>query len=498
MKAVILAAGVGSRLRPLTNVKPKTMVQVNGKPMLGYLLDNLLENGIQQIVLCVGYKAETIINYCKHEYPTLNFTFVHNTDYAITNNMYSLYLARDHLNEDIILMNADLVFDSSIIKYLKEHKGSCVAVEEGTYNEESMKVTVSDNIITGISKKINKEDAYGCSIDVYKICKEDLSTLLSEMDDIIVNKNDRNQWTEVLLDNLFKSKKLIAKPSSVPKNSWFEIDNFDDLAQAELLFNEKIKELKNKKIFFIDRDGTLTLGDRIMAGSNSFLELLSFKNKIFYILTNNSSKTPRQHYEQFNRAGLKLKEHNVLVSLQPTLLYLKQEGFTNLFWVANERVSKYIREQGFVFDDSNPQAVLLTYDDEINYAKLKKIISFIRKGYPYYATHLDTLCPTNEGLIPDIGTFIQVIETATGSLPNKTFGKPNLDFIKPILDKHGLCEKDAVIIGDRLYTDIKLAENSEMTSVLVLTGETKREDYEFSDVDADIIVPDLKTLGNYL
>lgn len=201
MKAVILAAGIGSRLRPITDEKPKTLVNVNNKPMLGYILDALSWVYIKEVVICVGYKASHIINYCKSKYPQFKFYFIENKEYDTTNNMYSLYLAKKQLDDDIVLMNADLIFDKDIVKGLLKSKGSRVAVDKGIYIEESMKITVNNSgIISGISKKINKEDAYGSSIDVYKIEKDSLDVVVDEMKRIIEDESDRNQWTEVMLN----------------------------------------------------------------------------------------------------------------------------------------------------------------------------------------------------------------------------------------------------------------------------------------------------------
>jgi len=488
MKAIILAAGIGSRLRPMTNEKPKTLVRVNNKPMLGRIIDSLYENGIKDVVICTGFESSQIINYCKNNYSFINFHFVENREYEDTNNMYSLFLAKEYLNDDIILMNADLVFDSEIIKGLIKQEGTAVAVDKGRYIEESMKIIVKDGIIKSISKKINEGDAYGCSIDIYKISGEDTRLLIEEMEVIIRDKKDRNQWTEVMLDNLFSSGKIKAKPFNIGNNRWYEIDNYDDLSKAEILFNDNISKLKNKKIFFLDRDGTLTLGENVIEGALDFLNYLKKENKYFFVATNNSSLTPKEHLGRFNKLGLNLKEENILVSSISAINFLKNKGFKNIFWVANKNVSKYFEENGLVYDDRSPQALLITYDNEINYEKLKKLTNFVREGVPYYATHGDIVCPTANGSIPDIGTFIKVIEMTTGILPNKIFGKPNKSFIDPILEKYNLSYKDAVIIGDRLYTDIKLAENSEITSILVLTGETKREDYENSEIRSDIVI----------
>ena len=104
------------------------------------------------------------------------------------------------------------------------------------------------------------------------------------------------------------------------------------------------------------------------------------------------------------------------------------------------------------------------------------------------------LCPSIKGLIPDIGTFINMFKEATGRMPDKTFGKPLKDIIKPVLLKHKLEYKDSVIIGDRLYTDIKMANNSKMISILVLSGETNKSDIKSSKIKPDVILNNIGEL----
>lgn len=500
MKAIILAAGIGSRLQPMTNKKPKTLVDVNGKPMLGHIIDAINSiNEVDEIIICTGFESSQIVNYCETNYKYNVFQYINNKDFQDTNNMYSLYLAKDFIDGDFLLMNADLVFDVDVIKGLFLMDGSAVAVDKGNYLEESMKVTVGkDGFILGISKKIKKEKAYGCSIDVYKISDEDSEKLISEMEDIIENQKDLNQWTEVVLDNLFRENKIKAKPFNIGKSRWYEIDNYKDLSKAEILFNENIKKLKSKKVYFIDRDGTLTLGGEVINGASDFIEKLKKKDKHFFVTTNNSSKSPREHFNKLKSIGLNIEEENILVSIQAAIKFLKESNKKRIFWVANKGVSSYLESEGLVFDDEKPQAILLTYDDQIDYRKLRKISYLVRKGIPYYATHCDIVCPSREGPIPDIGTFIKVIEMTAGKTPNKIFGKPNKNSIKPSLDELGLKFEDAVIIGDRLYTDISLAENSDVTSILVLTGETTREEYEESDIRSDIIISDLDEIIKYI
>lgn len=499
MKAVILAAGMGLRLVPITNTKPKTMVKVNGKPIISYIIDGLIKNGVVQIVVCIGYKSEKIIEYCKLNYSDVDLVFVPNKRYTETNNMYSLYLAREYLNEDFFLMNADVVFDEGVFGLLKKENTTSIAVDKGNYIEESMKVVVDEkNTIKAISKKILPQDSYGCSIDVYKINKADIPCLLSEMENIIEKNRDENQWTEVLLDKLFQNGKLVASPCNIGNNRWFEIDNYEDLQTAESLFSDKLKSLSGRKIYFIDRDGTLSIGNKKIEGIDHFINKLKEKNKEFYILTNNSSKSGSEHAAALTQMGIRVDGSNVLLSLDAALHYLGEKRMKEIYFVANEKVSSYIQSRGFIFNEANPHAVLLTYDTEITFQKLSTVSLLIKTGLPYFATHTDIVCPTEWGYVPDIGTFIEVIRLTAGRLPDKTFGKPSKDMVLSTLKNKNFTGKDAVVIGDRLYTDIKLAEGSDMASVLVLSGETKREDYEDSDVSADIVVKSVEDLIPYI
>ncbi len=238
MIGVILAAGMGSRLRPITKYIPKTLVEVNDKPIISYIIEALIENGINRIVICVGYKKNKIISFCKENYPNVDFKFVVNDEYKETNNMYSLYLAQSLLKEDLILMNGDVIVDSQIIKEIIKEQHSCVAVDKDRYIEESMKIIVENKTIKHISKKIKKEEAYGSSIDVYKINKTDLEMLIHEIKYIVEIKGSKNLWTEVMLDSLFKSQKLKAYPYDIGNKKWSEIDNYNDLILARKLFKQ--------------------------------------------------------------------------------------------------------------------------------------------------------------------------------------------------------------------------------------------------------------------
>jgi len=492
-KAIILAAGIGSRLRPLTDTKPKTLVSVRAKPILGHTLEALTTNGITDIVIIVGYFSDKVRRFCRNTYPNVNFTFIENKEYLNTNNLYSLCLAREHINEDVFILNGDLVFDHSIIKDMKDATTSVVAIEVGRYLEESMKVRVESDRIVGISKGISPADAYGTSIDVYKFVKSDIDSLVAGLEKTLKNGGER-AWTEVAFDNLFASGALEARVCDIGKKQWMEIDTTDDLAEAELKFNPRALEIRDKKLFFVDNDGTLTLGAKVLPGAQDFLAALEKRGKPFYVLTNNSSLIPRDIVQKFAQRGMTLKEDQVLISTEAAMLFLKEQNVGRLFWVANEQASSWIKERGFVFDMEAPEALLLCYDTEITYEKITKLIELIRRGIPYYATHIDKVCPTEDGPIPDIGSFIEMVYASTGVQPLRVFGKPDKNFIEPILRARGVNAEDAVVIGDRTYTDMELASRAGAFSILVLSGETDIADYEASPGTAAIAAKNVGAL----
>lgn len=237
MKAVILAAGIGSRLRPLTNEIPKCMVEVNGTKIIEKQIKNLLKNNINDILVIVGYKQEKIRKYLQE-----NFSFVkiiENKKYLETNNMYSMSLAKEFINnESFIFMNADVFFEKKIITELLEDKREDLIVcDNGKYLEESMKIVINykEKNIEKISKQIVEKEAYGTTIDIYKLSKKSTIKFFNIIENYIKEKKEINMWTEVAIQELLKEEKFYSKDT---KFKWVEIDNFDDLRQAEELFKE--------------------------------------------------------------------------------------------------------------------------------------------------------------------------------------------------------------------------------------------------------------------
>lgn len=236
MKALILAAGLGTRLKPITNQKPKSLVPVNGKPIIMKQIENLHSNGIYSIVIVSGYKAGILERTIHESYPEIQI--IESINYAATNNMYSAYLARNIIgNHAFLMMNADVFFDVSVISSLVTCEApNAIATDIGNYFEESMKVVEKNGRLVRISKTITLEEALGSSIDVYKFSAEGGNAFLKKCTDYIEKKKEVKMWSEVALNDILSVVEFKACPIT---GRWLEIDNHDDLAAAERLFKEE-------------------------------------------------------------------------------------------------------------------------------------------------------------------------------------------------------------------------------------------------------------------
>ena len=237
MKALILAAGYGSRLAPLTDTLPKSLVPVNGKPILFKQIDNLYDCGVNDITVISGYRANMLEAAVHDRFRDVNI--IESVDYRTTNNMYSAWLAREAMaGEPFLMMNADVFFDASVIEALLAFEApDAIVTDIGFYLEESMKV-IEDGTgrLTHISKQIAPEEALGASIDVYKFSAEGGAAFFRKCAEYIEEKKELKLWSEVALDAILSEVVFRACPL---KGRWFEIDNHDDLAAAERIFADE-------------------------------------------------------------------------------------------------------------------------------------------------------------------------------------------------------------------------------------------------------------------
>ena len=258
-------------------------------------------------------------------------------------------------------------------------------------------------------------------------------------------------------------------------------------------------DLSRVRCFLLDMDGTFNLGSHLIEGSLHFIDVLRAQDKDFVFLTNNSSNHRHLYAEKITRLGLPIPEEKVFTSGEATAIYLKKnQPEALLYVVGTPALEEEFRQYGFHLVEHHPDVVVLGFDTTLTYAKLCKLCDFVREGLPYIATHPDVNCPTEIGYMPDIGAMIALVKASTGREPSLVVGKPNRMIVDTLAQKLNLNIEDLAMVGDRLYTDIALGKTSGITTCLVLSGETTRQDVEESVFQPDYIFENLGTIGDWL
>lgn len=232
----------------------------------------------------------------------------------------------------------------------------------------------------------------------------------------------------------------------------------------------------NKKVFFLDLDGTVYMGSNLIPGAKEFLHLLQDRGISFYFLSNNSSRSKRDYVEKLASLGIPTTEEKIILSTDGVIEFLSEKKIKDVYVVGTKSMKKMFIKAGFAVESDSPRFVVLGFDTELTYEKLKKASLFIQNGVELIATHPDLVCPTPEGFIPDTGSMLALFEKATGRKPFKIFGKPNAEMVAHVLKRHGASSQEVTMIGDRIYTDMELARRIPCDFVLVLSGETTEED----------------------
>ena len=183
MKAVILAAGMASRLRPLTDKCPKCLLTVGSRTLLQRTVDSIKAAGVDDLTVVTGYREEMIRSFLTEHYPDMRLTFIHNSEYQTTNNIYSLWLARPSVDgETFLLLDSDILFDPAIVKRIATTQGTALAVNTHKLGEEEMKVIADkDGCVTEISKTLDISRAMGESVGIEKMEADYSKALYSEL-----------------------------------------------------------------------------------------------------------------------------------------------------------------------------------------------------------------------------------------------------------------------------------------------------------------------------
>lgn len=234
MKAIILAAGIASRLRPLTDNTPKCLLKVGQKNILALTLDHIVANKIKDVIIVTGYLQEQITAFVNSHYPQLDVSFIYNEVYDSTNNIYSLWLTKEHMTgEDMLLMDSDIIFDEEIIRRLVHSPhANCLALKRHAVGEEEIKVKVdSSGRIEQIGKTILPSEALGESIGIEKFNAKLVSKLFAVLDQKIILEKEVNIFYEAAFQDLMNAGEDIYVVD-VTDCTCMEIDTVDDLNLA--------------------------------------------------------------------------------------------------------------------------------------------------------------------------------------------------------------------------------------------------------------------------
>ena len=264
--------------------------------------------------------------------------------------------------------------------------------------------------------------------------------------------------------------------------------------------NFKKEVLKKIRCFVLDMDGTIYLGNQLFEFTPEFLKTVKTTGKEYCFFTNNSSKNSEMYAAKLAKLGIEgVGDNDVCISNEVIIRYIK-ENYSNprVFILGTPALVENFKARGITIDEQNPNLMVLGFDTTLAYDRLSRFCQFVRDGVDYIGVNADLNCPVEDGkFIPDCGSIARLVEASTGRFP-EFFGKPSPHTLKYIVDRTGYREEEIAFVGDRLYTDIAVTENSKATSILVLTGEGTVEQALNGEHKPDLIMQSLAEITELL
>lgn len=261
-----------------------------------------------------------------------------------------------------------------------------------------------------------------------------------------------------------------------------------------------VSSLKEKKMFMLDMDGTIYNENTLIPGAKEFFQLLQKRGIHYTFMTNNSSKSKLDYVEKLQKLGIECTEKHIASSVNATVAFLKSnKSDAKIYLVGTNSLKQELESQGFTivppdYRQSDVDYVLVGFDTELNYEKLKGACWYISRDYPFIATNCDLRCPVLENkFIPDCGAICNMITAATEKKP-LFLGKPDKYIVESVMKDWDLKPEEVATVGDRLYTDIAVGVNAGVDSICVLTGEATSEDISQSSIKPTYVFNSIKEL----
>jgi histidinol-phosphate/aromatic aminotransferase/cobyric acid decarboxylase-like protein/choline kinase len=245
MKAVILAAGIGRRMRPLSDERHKTLLEVGGRTIMGRIIDGLQANGITRICIVTGYRATEVEDYVTSEFSDLDFSFIRNEAYASTNNIYSMALALEQIepDEDIVLIESDLIYEPAVLsRLLKSEHANVALVDRYRIGMDGTVVSVAESeVITQVIPTSLQDERFDFSdkfktLNIYKFSAEFCRTTFRRLLSYYARIIDDNCYYELILGILIYMQQVQIHAEILDGELWAEVDDPNDLRSADFAF----------------------------------------------------------------------------------------------------------------------------------------------------------------------------------------------------------------------------------------------------------------------
>lgn len=252
------------------------------------------------------------------------------------------------------------------------------------------------------------------------------------------------------------------------------------------------------RYFIVDMDGTFYLGERMIPGADAFLRKVRESGRDYFFFSNNSSHSAETCRTRLENIGFPVPKEKILLSSFVACSYILNEypGKT-VYLLGNRNLYDCFREAGIALTDENPDIVVLGFDTDLTYERIRKACNYIANGAVYLATHPDKNCPTADGFMPDTGSMIEMFAASTGKYPI-VLGKPMAPTVTYLAQKLGCTPQEMAFIGDRLETDIRIGVDYGIPTALVFSGVTDRNTLKASDIQPTVAVDSLWDLAKYL
>lgn len=263
----------------------------------------------------------------------------------------------------------------------------------------------------------------------------------------------------------------------------------------KLYLGDRVENINKFKLFLLDLDGTIYFENKLIPGAKEFIEKLNQHDLNYVFMSNNSSVSRNIYLKKLKNLKLKVSENNIFSSSMAMGLYLQTE-YPNkkVYLVGTKAFKKELKDYGVKLVEEEPDIVVVGYDRELNYKKLIKACTFLDNGALFLATNPDLVYPLkNKRYLPDCGSICGMITNATNKLPIY-IGKPNSKMVDVIISKYNIPKAEVIIVGDRLYTDMQMGINANISSALVLSGETTEEMLENSNVKPTYVFKSIKDM----